>query len=118
MKRFDVRFTELNQKFDVKFTESDQSFNVRFAESDQAFDIRFAETDQNFDAGFSNFVLVEHNTACEPYLGDYSITPKVSDQKVPVKNKMMVKDLTVEKIPYFEVSNTSGGVTATIGSEV
>ena len=46
---------------------------------------------------------------------DYFITPSVSEQVLSTKHKRMKDDLTVEAIPYQEVTNLSGGKTATIG---
>ena len=51
----------------------------------------------------------------EVYEGSYKVTPSVSSQTLDTSNKLMQADVLVEKIPYAEVSNTVGGVTATIG---
>lgn len=52
------------------------------------------------------------------YDGEYVITPKTSEEQVlPTKNKSMIDDLTVEKVPYEEVTNLGGGLTAVIGFE-
>lgn len=43
------------------------------------------------------------------YEGSYSIKPLPNRAQVlGTKNKMMLDDLTVLEIPYWEVSNTSG----------
>lgn len=52
------------------------------------------------------------------YEGSYNITPKVEAQTVPTKYKVLVDDMTVKAIPFFSVSNTSGGNTVFIGNEV
>lgn len=54
----------------------------------------------------------------ESYSGAYDVTPKV-DQSVVLntKNKVLAKDVTVLKIPQFEVSNEAGGKTFIIGGE-
>ena len=54
----------------------------------------------------------------EDYKGDYEVTPKVNEQSLKTKNKRMTDDVKVKSIPFFNVSNTSGGSTAYIGSEV
>ena len=51
------------------------------------------------------------------YEGDYSVTPKISAITLETANKSMTADLEVEAIPYAEVSNIGGGLTATIGFE-
>ena len=52
------------------------------------------------------------------YEGDYEVTPKVIEQTLPTTEKLLSEDVTIKKIPYFEVSNTSGGNTVFIGNEV
>lgn len=53
-----------------------------------------------------------------PYSGAYEVTPKTY---VPVvletMRRTMLDNVTVEKIPQFEVSNESGGTTLIIGEE-
>ena len=52
-----------------------------------------------------------------PYTGEYEVTPKTYDEQVlPTKNKRMIDNLTVKKIPQYEVSNDSG-YTLIIGEE-
>lgn len=52
------------------------------------------------------------------YEGDYEVTPKVIEQTLPTAEKLLSEDVTIKEIPYFEVSNTSGGNTVFIGNEV
>lgn len=49
------------------------------------------------------------------YVGPYIVTPSANEQKLYTADKAMDQDVTIESIPYFEVSNTSGGTTAIIG---
>ena len=52
------------------------------------------------------------------YDGAYEVTPKVEEQSLLTKDKHMTDDVTVKAIPYFNVSNESGGSTVYIGNEV
>lgn len=52
------------------------------------------------------------------YEGDYVATPKVGEQTLPTTAKVMVGDVTIKAIPFFNTSNTSGGSTVYIGNEV
>lgn len=54
----------------------------------------------------------------EAYDGEYEVTPKVVSQSLPTEEKYLKKDITVNAIPFFEVSNASGGNTIYIGNEV
>lgn len=49
------------------------------------------------------------------YIGPYVVTPKANEQTLYTSEKVMNDDVLVEGIPYYEVSNTSGGMTAIIG---
>lgn len=50
----------------------------------------------------------------EQYEGDYTIIPKVSEQELQTKNKMMKDNATIEQIPFHEFSNETG-TTVVIG---
>lgn len=52
------------------------------------------------------------------YEGDYDVIPKVTEQVLPTAEKYLYDDVTVRKIPYYEASNSSGGNTVYIGTEV
>ena len=51
------------------------------------------------------------------YTGTYEVTPRKVEQVLATKNKSMLDDVTVFKIPYAEVTNLGGGLTAVIGLE-
>lgn len=54
----------------------------------------------------------------EAYEGDYEVVPKAFEPVVlPTKNKLLADDVTVTKVPYYEVSNETG-TTVYIASEV
>lgn len=53
-----------------------------------------------------------------PYEGEYEATPKTYDEQIlPTKNKKMMEDFKIKKIPQFEVQNSSEGNTLIIGEE-
>lgn len=50
------------------------------------------------------------------YEGDYDVVPRVGEAVVlPAQGCLMARDVTVEEIPLYEVSNLSGGNTLIIG---
>ena len=51
------------------------------------------------------------------YSGQYDITPLFTAQVLPTAKKLMQKDVTIRKIPQYEVSNDSSGYTLIIGDE-
>lgn len=53
----------------------------------------------------------------ELYNGEYVVTPRVTEQTLPTAQKIMADDVTVKKIPRYDVSNKSGK-TVYIGIEI
>lgn len=51
----------------------------------------------------------------ETYDGEYTVVPKGESQTLYTIDKLMKENVIVEKIPYYEVSNDSDGITAIIG---
>ena len=51
------------------------------------------------------------------YDGVYSVVPKTEEQLLQTAQRYMDADVKVEKIPYAEVTNVSGGLTITIGGD-
>lgn len=49
------------------------------------------------------------------YEGTYEIRPSIDGDILETKNKLMAKDVVVDPIPYYEVSNEQGGTTVIIG---
>ena len=63
-----------------------------------------------------NVVLI--SVEGKKYEGEYDVTPSTYNDKVlATRNLVMTRDVTVRKIPQFEVSNTSDGKTLIIGEE-
>ena len=63
----------------------------------------------------SGFVNVGGMIQQESYDGSYEVNQEIGQQILQTKNKTMVTDLTIKSIPYSEVTNTSNGITETIG---
>lgn len=61
------------------------------------------------------FVSIGKIIKQEPYTENYEVTPSTMTQILKTKNKSMTDDVKVESIPYAEVTNTSNGITVTIG---
>ena len=68
---------------------------------------------------FTNGTTFEYqitNGVVHYYDGEYEVTPMpFTSQILPTVNTVMRDNLNVHEIPYYEVSNLSGGITATIG---
>ena len=77
--------------------------------------VDFKESSGNtFEADFGQITRV---AATGAYTGQYEITPNPDEAIIlPTKDKMMTKNLTVFKIPYWETSNPVG-TTVYIGTE-
>lgn len=64
--------------------------------------------------GVSPVQIVEHQNL---YTGGYTITPDITPVVLPTRDKLMAEDVTVRKIPLWEISNPQGGKTILIGGE-
>ena len=51
------------------------------------------------------------------YNGEYEVTPKFEEQTLETKDKVMSENVTVHKIPRYDVANEAGGVTVYIATE-
>ena len=49
------------------------------------------------------------------YDGNYDVIPRVYQQVLPTKDKLMLDDVTVEIIPLSKIINLQNGYTVTIG---
>lgn len=85
---------------------------VSFDEIDSALDIKFIQTHCTFKADFGEVVLVKTD---DTYDGDYNVIPRVYQQVLETKDKLMTDNVTVEVIPLSKVINPSNGYTVTIG---
>ena len=59
--------------------------------------------------------IIAPSADVEVYEGNYAVTPQVSAQTLKTAQKYLSNDITIQEIPYAEVSNSAGGTTATIG---
>lgn len=85
---------------------------VSFNEVDSVITTKFIQTKCTFNTNFGEVFLV--NTG-EVYDGDYNVTPRVYQQVLETKDRLMIDDVTVEIIPLSKVINLSNGYTVTIG---
>lgn len=52
------------------------------------------------------------------YTGPYEVTPQLyKDILLPTKGSMLKEDITVLKVPQYEVTNAAGGTTLILGGE-
>ena len=62
--------------------------------------------------------IVKYDSSAELYTGEYNVVPKAAEeQRLPCAGKKMEKDVTVQRVPYYETSNDTG-ITVYIASEV
>lgn len=62
-------------------------------------------------------IRIGKGAAAETYDGEYIVTPMpYESQTLETNNKLMLDDVTVNAIPYYETSNISG-ITIYIGGE-
>lgn len=91
-------------RLDVKFHQSDQRINVNFDSTINKFSLGFGAVQQVTILGV------------EKYAGKYDVTPTTDAQTLATRKKYMEDDVRINAIPYYEVSNNSGGNTVYIGT--
>ena len=52
------------------------------------------------------------------YEGEYIVTPKIEEQIIPTKDKVLAEDMTIKSIPIYRVTNQTGGTTIYIAKEI
>lgn len=93
-------------------------FNVDFKQSDQKIPLCFDSIGNRIEVAVESFQREEIIGDVEYYTGDYTVTPKVVGQSLATMGKMMSDNVIINKIPYYETSNLSGGNTVFIGKEL
>lgn len=62
--------------------------------------------------------VIYQSESADIYQGDYQVTPKTYEAvELHTKTKVMRDNVTVHKIPQYEVSNDCGGKTLIMGDE-
>lgn len=87
--------------------------DVVFCPDSSALAVEFC-ADQGFVVGFGQLTEVSPDDR-EHYLGDYDVVPGREKTVLETAAKVMDDDVTVHPIPYYQVSNNSGGTTVYIG---
>ena len=77
-----------------------------------------SDLNESFELDFKSVETITNDGDADPYIGNYEVIPKVKAQTLNTANKLMKKDVLVLEIPYFDVSNSAGGNTIYIGTEV
>lgn len=94
------------------------NIKVIFSESnDIEMSVVFSESSQSIDADFGEIQTV-NLSALPVYKGDYGVTPTVSGQTMRTKGMAMLEDVTIHPIPFYNVSNMSGGNTVYIARDM
>lgn len=91
---------------------------VQFSKSNMRIDAEFKKANMPLDAEFSNYQEVTIRKDVDPFMGEYEITPDIDAQTIPTAQKYMTEDMRIKAIPFYDVSNTSGGSTVYIGKEI
>lgn len=85
---------------------------ISFNEVDFCSSINFIQTECTFNTDFGEVILVETN---DVYDGDYNVIPRVYQQTLETRDKVMIDNVTIEIIPLAKTKNLSNGYTVTIG---
>lgn len=90
------------------------TLDITFAQLPACLPVAFAG-DAEISVAFGEVITAPE---ADWYVGDYAVTPSDTGTILPTAQKRMEQDVTVHPIPYFCVSNPSGGDTVYIGGEI
>ena len=85
---------------------------IDFVENDTEMEVQFIQTHCDFCMDFGEITLVRVDKV---YDGEYDVIPRVYQQILETKDKLMLDDVTVQVIPLVKTINQSNGYTVTIG---
>lgn len=105
-------------QFDVEFNLSRQDLQAQFGYKNKLFPVIFDNKLKAIPIKFDKFVIATVTEGADYYEGEYTVIPKTAEQVLPTEKKMMGSDITIKEIPFFDVSNTSGGTTVYIANEI
>lgn len=91
---------------------------VKFAEISKRIPVTFGKSVQHLPADMGEFQTVTEYIGGEKFEGEYIVTPKIEEQILPTKNKVLVEDMTIKSIPIYRVTNQTGGTTIYIAKEI
>lgn len=86
--------------------------DVQFSSGTEALKVEFSKGN-DFDVDFGQ--LTEVGKEYEHYGGDYDVVPGREGTVLETQDKVLDDDVVVHPIPFFKVSNLSGGTTCYIG---
>lgn len=83
-------------------------FKVEFNESTQRVPVKFGQI----------HTVTDTPENVEIYDGNYEVIPKAEEgQTLQTAQKYMTQNVSVHKIPYYEIDNAAGGTTVYIGTD-
>lgn len=69
-------------------------------------------------SGIEFEISTPHVIDANVYDGKYEVTPKTYEQFLSTKDKLMMDDVKIKEIPYFETSNAEDGITVYIANTI
>lgn len=102
----------LNVEFDLR----PALLQMEFEEDPLTLDVSFC-SDEEFNVDFGEIQRIAAEDI-PVYDGEYEVTPTPEGQTLETAGLLMEKDTTIRAIPVYEVSNTAGGTTVYIGTEI
>lgn len=89
------------------------TFNATFVTEEIAFNATLSVASVELDASWGDVMIIDKTYP--DFDGEYDVIPKTTQQVLGTKDKHTTDDITIEAIPYSEVSNLHG-TTITIAS--
>ena len=91
--------------------------DIQLSESVQEYQLQVSGSNENIPLAPSEAINV-NIVSGDPYEGPYVVVPKIIDQTLETKDKLMEDDVLIREIPYYETSNIQNGVTVYIADNL
>lgn len=91
------------------------NLKIKLTENGSTITANLLQNDFIVNAELSEIIRVDKNS--EVYRGDYEFTPTVDGGELKTAQKLMEKNVVINPIPTYEVSNDAGGQTFYIAKE-
>lgn len=82
-----------------------------------AVSIRSTEKADNANVKITNTIVEVDASPYKVYDGNYTVTPKSTEQELPTKAKRLEENIVILSIPTWETVNAQGGMTFYIGGK-
>ena len=104
--------------FDSDLKTESMVIEVDFEAENMVVDVDFEAESMTIESDFGEVYRLTEYVGGELYQGEYEIVPTVEGQTLETKDRVLIENIKILEIPFYNVSNTAGGSTVYIAKEL